>query len=57
MRPSLNLSIIWMNTLSGVTLLLHKNSYEDWKKVKPPIDHMRATALMLSEMRKDNAAS
>ena len=37
--------------------IIHKNSYEDWKKVKPPIDHMRATALMLSEMRKDNAAS
>ena len=37
--------------------IIHKNSHEDWKKVKPPIDHMRATALMLSEMRKDNAAS
>ena len=36
--------------------IIHEKIYQDWKKKEPPIDHSRATSLMLNEIHKDNAA-
>ena len=34
---------------------INKKIYENWKKIKPPIDHSRASFFMLSEIDKDDA--